>query len=171
MMLGRELNRRELFVVAAGLLTALVLLILFGAVLPWREHLNRLDRRIEARQAELRQFRQKLATWKQLRRSAARLNSASTRGTPLIGLVENMATQLGARDKLVSLRPQPLSGGKGERVEVRFERLRLDQLGQLLYRSDTARPPLRTESLTIRPRFEDPAQLDVVLLLSREAGP
>ncbi|RMF48053.1 MAG: hypothetical protein D6751_01180 [Deltaproteobacteria bacterium] len=167
MMFGRELSRREILILAGGIGLALILLFIFGGLLPWNSYLDQLDRRIEARQAQLTEFRQKLQTYRSLQRATPRQNRSTTRPAPLIGLVENLAAELGAKENLVSLRPQPLPGGGGERVEVRFERLRLDQLGLLLFRTGNSRPPVHTESLNIRPRFEDPAQLDVVLLLSR----
>jgi len=44
--------------------------------------------------------------------------------------------------------------------------VRLEQLVQLLHAIDSAKSVMQSDSLKIRPRFEDPALLDVTVVVS-----
>ncbi|TYO97556.1 general secretion pathway protein M [Geothermobacter ehrlichii] len=169
-MLKRDLTTREKGVLAAGGAILLLLLLVFGAVLPFRNHLAGLDQKLIQRQKQVRLFAEKLQEYRRLQAAARHSDRQVRAAVPLMAFVESTATQMNARDKLVALRPQPVPAGArqtGEAVEIRFERIRLDQLVRFLYTAETAGGGLATISLRTRVRFEDPALLDAVLVLAR----
>ncbi len=167
----RELSQRERLILLAGSLTILVLIILFGIIAPYRAALSRLDARIASRQRQLVEVRQLGQEYKQLQQklAASERRLVSAGDFSLLSFVEATSIRLAGRDSLVSMRPQPaatLEGFREEAVEVRLEKIRLDQLVQLLIAADSAPAPMLVKSLRIRPRFDDQALLDVGILFA-----
>jgi general secretion pathway protein M len=88
---------------------------------------------------------------------------------PLVTTLESLVGEIAGKEKLLGIRPQPATAPAGfrqEKVEMQLEKIRLEQLVQLLYAIDSARSFLQSDSLKMRPRFEDPALLDVTLVVS-----
>lgn len=159
---------RQALILIGGAILLMVLLAWWG----WgahRDSLARLDRQVEAARSELKGFDAKLMEYQALERSLNALKVGS-RGKSLISSVEDAAAAVDARAQLAYVRPQPDNNRDGlveESVEIRLEKLQLNQLVELLYRFETARSALKISQLRLRTRFENPAQLDAVILLSR----
>jgi general secretion pathway protein M len=67
------------------------------------------------------------------------------------------------------MRPQPVAVKdefKEESVEIKLEKIALDQLVRILYQIDTADAFLQVKNLRLKIRFDNKAQLDAVLTIS-----
>lgn len=159
--------------VALGVAGAVVLLtiLLAGIILPYRTAMERLDQRIVSRQGQLLEARTLVQRIKAMQGEVAatqrKLSAAPT--FPLIATLEGLVAEIAGKEKLLGIRPQPVtapSGFRQEKVEMQLERVRLEQLVQLLHAIDSAKSVMQSDSLKMRPRFEDPALLDVTLVVS-----
>ncbi|OEU61441.1 MAG: hypothetical protein BA870_01330 [Desulfuromonadales bacterium C00003094] len=163
-----QLNQRERLTLLAGALIVAVLLFIFGVVAPYRASLKRLDTKIASKQRQLIQVRQLGQEYKQLQQqlAASERRLASGRDFSLLSFVEATSIRLAGRDSLVSMRPQPtatMEGFREEAIEVKLEKIQLNQLVQLLFVADTAPAPMLVKALRIKPRFDDRNLLDVVI--------
>ena len=163
-----QLSQRERFTLLTGALIVTVLLFLFGIVAPYRAALERLDTKIVSKQRQLVEVRQLSQEYKQLQQQLATSERrlASGGDFSLLSFVEASSIRLAGRDSLIAMRPQPtatLEGFREEAVEVKLERIQLNQLVQLLYVADTAPAPMLVKTLRIKPRFDDRNLLDVVI--------
>ncbi len=167
----QDLSQRErLMLLAAALVIALAVLI-FGILQPYRATLARLDTQIASRRRQLSELQQLSREYRQLQQQTAagerRLDAAGD--FSLLTFVEATSTRLAGRDRLISMRPQPgamMEEFREEAVEVRLERIRLDQLVQLLVAIERAPAPMQVKSLRLRNRFDDRALLDVTLVFA-----
>jgi len=169
--MSRELTRRDQWALAIGAAAVLITLVALGIIAPYRKAMARLDTRIQSSQRQMAEIETLLQKYRQLKSVATRIEQRAARAgnISLISFVEATAARIDARDRLVYLRPQPLKSGDGllrESVEVKLERLRLDQLVRLLYEVETSRGQLQTAQLRVKTRFDDPSQLDAVLTLN-----
>lgn len=107
---------------------------------------------------ELRRQQETLREAEALRSEVARLERRPTAGVlerPLIGHVEELAGQigLGERIQLNVLPEQALSGMQG--VEIRLDRLTLDELVQLLHSVENSEPALVIDQMELAPSFRE----------------
>jgi general secretion pathway protein M len=169
-MIERFSPREKLALAVAGVVVILTILIA-GIILPYRTAIARLDQRIVSRQGQLLETRTLVQRIKGMQMEVAaterKLNAAAS--VPLVATLEGMVSEIAGKEKLLGIRPQPVTAPAGfrqEKVEMQLEKVRLEQLVQLLYAIDSARSLLQSDSLKMRPRFEDPALLDVTLVVS-----
>jgi general secretion pathway protein M len=163
-----QLNQRERFTLLAGAVIVVVLLFIFGIVAPYRAALGRLDNKIASKRRQLTEARQLGQEYQQLQQqlAASERRLASSGDFSLLSFVEAASIRLAGRDSLTAMRPQPattLEGFREEAVEVKLEKIRLNQLVQLLFVADTAPAPMLVKTLRIKPRFDDRDLLDVVI--------
>ena len=163
-----QLSQRERLTLLAGAVIVVVLLFIFGIFAPYRATLKRLDTKIASRQRQLTEVRQLGQEYKQLKQqlAASERRLASGGDFSLLSFVEATSIRLAGRDNLTSMRPQPtatIEGFREEAVEVKLEKIRLNQLIQLLFVADTAPAPMLVKTLRIKPRFDDRNLLDVVV--------
>ena len=169
-MIDRFSPREKLALAVAGVVVILTILIA-GIILPYRSAIGRLDQRIASRQGQLLEARTLVQRIKGMQGEVAateRKLSAAT-SAPLVATLEGMVAGFAGKEKLLAIRPQPVTAPAGfrqEKVEMQLEKMRLEQLVQLLHAIDSAKSALQSDSLKIRPRFEDPALLDVTLVVS-----
>lgn len=168
-MIERFSPREKLALTVAGVVLLLTLLVA-GIIVPYQGAIERLDQRIASRQAQLVEAQTLLQRIKGLQSEVAtaerKLGAASV---PLVTILEGLVIETAGKEKLLGLRPQSVTAPAGfrqEKVEMQIEKVRLEQLVQLLYAIDSAKNALQTDSLKMRPRFEDPALLDVTLVVS-----
>lgn len=155
--------------VAAGVVTLTILIA--GIILPYRMAIQRLDQRIASRQGQLLEARSLVQRIKSMQGEVAATERklSATHSAPLLATLEGLVAGIAGKEKLLAIRPQPVTpqvGFRQERVEMQLEKVRLEQLVQLLYAIDSAKSALQCDSLKMRPRFEDPALLDVTLVVS-----
>ena len=161
----QNLNQREKVFLIGGAGALLLLVIIFGIILPYRSALARLDDKIALRQNQLQEVQALQAEFGKLRnelslreRKLARNPDASA-----FSSIENIVVRLGFRDKLIAMRPQPASEREGMRVEAvsaRLERINLEQLVSLLQSFEASNILLNVTSMKVKTRFDDASQLD-----------
>lgn len=169
-----NLSLREKRFVLGGTAIVAVLLLLAG-VWPLLAELGGVDQRLKARQAELVRARELQQQLQQInaglqRRQERLMRSAG--GSPL-ALVEAAAVRLGCRDNLVTVRPQAATSRDGVRIEpleLRFERITLEQLARLLAAFESSERLLKVQTLKVRRRFDQSDQLDAVMTLEALQG-
>lgn len=169
-MIERFSPREKLALAVAGIVVILTILIA-GVILPYRTALARLDQRMASRQGQLLEARSLAQRIKGRQGEVAatehKLSAASS--APLVATLEGLVGEIAGKEKLLGIRPQPVTAPAGfrqEKVEMQLEKVRLEQLVQLLHAIDSAKSALQSDSLKMRPRFEDPALLDVTLVVS-----
>ena len=169
-MIDRLTPREKVAVGVAGAVVILTILIA-GIIFPYRAALQRLDQRIVSRQVQLLEARslvQKIKAMQGEVAVAARKLSVPP-SQPLVATLEGLVAEVAGKEKLLGIRPQPVtapSGFRHDKVEMQLEKVRLEQLVQLLHAIDSAKSVMQSDSLKMRPRFEDPALLDVTLVVS-----
>jgi len=170
-MIGDNLKPREqLFLLGGGILLA-GLLIYFAMVAPYRNSIARLETRIGAREHQLREVRALQLEYRQLQQQNAEVERRAARSGrfSLIAFLEEKVLEIASRDNLVYLRPQAKVQRDElteESLEIKLEKVRLDQLVKLLYATETADTLLKVKSLRSKARFDDPTLLDVVLVIA-----
>lgn len=171
----RELSRRERLVLTIGGAAATLLLVVFAVILPYRESIADLERKSRHRQEQIGEAQQLVKAIRAMQNeanlTARRLKSDKT--APLVPTLEELVGRFASRSNLIAIRPQSgqaPAGLRRETVELQLEKLRLEQLVRLLYAIDTAPVLLQSDSVKIRSRFEDPALLDVTLIVSAFSG-
>lgn len=169
-MIQRLTPREQLALGVAGVVVLLTILIA-GIILPYRAALERLDQRIVSRQGQLLEARSQIQRIKAMQGEVAatqrKLSVAPS--LPLVATLEGLVAEIAGKEKLLGIRPQPVTapvGFRQEKVEMQLEKVRLEQLVQLLHAIDSGKSVMQSDSLKMRPRFEDPALLDVTLVVS-----
>jgi general secretion pathway protein M len=166
-----QLNPRERLALIVGAVVVLVTLIYLGIVAPYRQAMGRLDARIATRQKQLGQIQEVRQDYLQLQQQVAAAESRLDRGREfsLFTFVETTAAREAGRENLIYMRPQPPSTQEGfreESVEVKLEKIRLDQLVRFLYAFEAVDAALEIKNLRIRTRFDNRSLLDAVLTIS-----
>lgn len=166
-----QLSRRDRIALAIGGIAVLAAFFYAGVIAPYRSALQRLDARIAARQRQVGELaalqREYLLLQRQLGEAERRLAKADT--FSLFAFVEGLAGQIVSKENLVSMRPQPATVREDlreEAVEIRLEKIRLDQLVRLLYAVDSNEAFLTVKNLRVKTRFDNRSQLDVVLTIA-----
>ena len=164
----KNLSLREKQILIGGGSVVLVLLLVFGLVVPLAEMLGGMDARLVKKQRQVEEARLVQADIIKVKTQLAQLEKKldGKQGSSLFALVENSSDQLGIRDNLVSMRPQSPSLREGFRIEavdLRLEKIRFDQLVSLLKAFDSADALLNVRQLKVKKRFDDPTLVDVNL--------
>ncbi|KIH75829.1 general secretion pathway protein M [Geoalkalibacter ferrihydriticus] len=167
-----NLSPREKIFLACGAAAILLLILWLGVVSPYREAVAAAETRIASRERQLEEVRMLQREYRRLQQEltvAERHLVTGARGFSLFSFVEDVTNRTGVRENLVSMRPQsPQTQGefREESVEIRLERIRLDQFVRLLHAMDSADIHLNTKNLRIRTRFDDRSQLDATFIVS-----
>jgi general secretion pathway protein M len=166
-----QLSRRERIVLAAGGIVVIAAILFLGVVAPYQNALALLDTKIEARQRQVKDVQHLRHEYLLLQRQLAEAEKKLAKGEnfSLFSFVEAITAQAATKENLVYMRPQPVSvqeDFKEESVEIKLERIRLDQLVRLLYEIDAANAYLQVKNLRIKTRFDDQSQLNAVLTIS-----
>ncbi|MDO3379661.1 type II secretion system protein M [Geoalkalibacter halelectricus] len=167
-----NLSQREKIFLACGAAAIVLLGLWLGVISPYRNAVATAEARIASRERQLEEVRLLQREYRRLQQEltlAERRLVTSTRGFSLFSFIEDVTNRTGVRENLVSMRPQsPQTQGefREESVEIRLERIRLDQFVRLLHALDSAEIHLNTKNLRIRTRFDDRTQLDATLIVS-----
>jgi hypothetical protein len=167
----KKLNQRERYVVLGGAIVLVLLLIIFGVVIPFRAANKRLDTRISALQGQLVEVGKLQADYLVLKDQNVRLQSELDKGasTQPVTFLEQTASRIGGRENLVLMRPLP-SVTQGqlriETTEFKMEHLGLEKVLRILKAVEQASPPMRVDRLHLKKRFDNAAQLDMAVTVS-----
>ena len=163
-----RLDPRERTIVIAGVLILAGIFFWLVLLNPYMTRLQSLDRQIEGQRRNIERVEALRQEIEQLRRQLAGIESPGRSARPLFSQVENLTKQMGVRDQLLSMRPQPDSvqgGFRQQLVEIRLERVTLSQLVGFLHAAEYRSNGIQVRSLRVRPRFDDRSRLDVNLVL------
>jgi general secretion pathway protein M len=170
-MINRLSDREKIFL-GGGILSLLVVLVWAGIYTPYRRGVTQAETQIASRQRQLEDVRHLEREYHRLQQelaAAERQMSGGAQGSSLFSFIEDVTTRSGVRENLVSMRPQTaqMQGDyREESVEVRLERVQLAQLVRLLHLIESADSFLKVKNLRAKPRFDNRAQLDTILLVS-----
>jgi len=166
-----NLSPRDRNALLIGLAAVLIAVFYLGIVSPYQSAIARLDSQIASRQRQLQEvqvLRQRYLSL-QGELTQAERRGVSNRNFSLFSFVENLTGQIASRENLVYMRPQPVAVKdefKEESVEIKLEKIELDQLVRILYQIDTADAFLQVKNLRLKIRFDNKAQFDAVLTIS-----
>jgi general secretion pathway protein M len=167
-----RLSPRDRIALAVGAAVILIVFLWLGVLTPYQEAMSGLDARIASRQRQLEQVRELRQEYLQLQREMAEAQKrlvGPRAGFSLFSFIEEVTGTIGVRENLVSMRPQsspPQGEYREESVEIRLERIGLDQLVRLLYAIENADVFLNVRTMRVKPRFDNPSQLDTTLTVS-----
>jgi general secretion pathway protein M len=166
-----HLSRREHLAIAVGAVAVLATVLYLGVIAPYRSALSLLDSKITYRQRQIREvesLRRELLVLQQ-RQTVAEARLDKDMNFSLFPFVEGVVGQVAAKENLVSMRPQPPATRENiveESVEVRLEKIRLDQVIRLLYAVDTADALLQVKNLRLKTRFDDRRLFDATMTVA-----
>jgi general secretion pathway protein M len=164
----KNLSLREKQYLLGGGVALLLLLLIFGLIVPLTETLGGMEPRFVNKQQQVEKARLLQAEITQVKMQLGQLERKidKQQGASLFALIEQQSDRLGFRDNLVSMRPQSPSRREGFRVEavdLRLEKIRFDQLVSLLKTFASVDALLNVRQLKVKKRFDDPALVDVSL--------
>lgn len=166
-----QLSRREQVALAVGAAAVLAVVLYLGVIAPYRGALALLDSKIASRQQQIREvesLRREFLVLQQ-RQSAAEARLDRGGAFSLFPFVEGVVGQIAGKENLVSMRPQPPAlreSLREESVEIRLEKIRLDQLIRLLYAVDSADALLQVKNLRLKTRFDNRTLFDATMIVA-----
>jgi general secretion pathway protein M len=169
----KRLSPRERnFVLAAGMVGGGVLL--YGLVqlpLMYQDRMRSLDRLIEQKREHLVRFAKMREEHERLKARVAAVEGRigdTPGGFSLLSHLESVADQQQVRANIVYMRPQPSVTTelyKENGVEVKLEKVALEQILRVLSTLEGTGHPLRVKSLHLKRRFAEPHLLDVTFVV------
>ena len=167
-----HLSRREKMVISIGLIVSLGILIYMILLGPWIEGYNNLEKIIKRKEMQYNEIVRLQKEYILLQRRLKRLEKVASTGkrdfSPL-AFMESISTKAKIKDHVVSMKPMTFPMGEHYResaVQVKIERVVLEQILEYLKLIDKAPQPLRVKTLHIRSRFDEPGLLDVNITVS-----
>lgn len=168
----KRLSLRERVMVIAGGLFLFILLIYTTAIEPMIDRMQRLDRLAAGKQSAIQELAAIREEYVGVHAQAIQIDRAidEVSGTfSLLAFLEEIATDVHIKSQIVAMRPQaalPSSEYRENSVEVKIEKVAIPSVVALLRAMHTASAVLRFKRFHLRPRFDDPAYLDVSFLVS-----
>ena len=162
------LSRREKLFVLAGGLSILATLLWLGVIAPYRDAVSRLDARIAAAQRDRREMELLRQTIAELRRNIQNAEKKISRSGDfsLFAFFEKQVLDIARKENLVHMLPQTPSvrdGFEETSLEVKLEKITLDQMVRLLFAVENADALLQVRNLRIKKRPDKSTLLDVTL--------
>jgi general secretion pathway protein M len=170
-----RLSRRDRTALTVGGIVVLVTLLVFGLILPYHEAMARLDSRIAVRQKQVREVQALQQEYRALQQqlAVAQNRLSRSRGFSLFSFLESQTARVATKENLIYMRPQQTAAREGrqeESVEIKLEKLRLDQLVHFLYGIESADAYLQVKNLRVRTRFDDRSLFDATMTISSFGG-
>ncbi len=166
-----QLERREKILLLVGAVFIVVVVLIYGVYDPYRNALSRAQRSIATKYQQIDQVRalqaEYLALQGQMNRAESKLVKRS--GVSALAMVEDIASRIGSRENLSYIRPQPAQTQGDihiENLDVKLERLSLQQVLQLLWGVESAKTQMQIKNLRLKQRFDNPAQTDLTMTVS-----
>ncbi|MBW2147379.1 MAG: type II secretion system protein M [Deltaproteobacteria bacterium] len=166
-----QLARREKI---ATLILA-VFLVVFGmtewVLLPTLGRLKSLDGLIERKEKELAEMRALQAEYLQMVEQSANVEKAIKqrgRGFTLFSFLESLAQQTEVKKNIKYMKPSTTQLNEQyneSSVEIKLEKINLEQLIRYIYRVEYAGRLLQIKRMHVRPQYKNPSLLDVTLLV------
>jgi general secretion pathway protein M len=172
-----QMSQRERTIVAVGGIVVGLSLLFLLLVDPLLEQFDRLERQAVRKHKDLGELaslgHEYTAKRARLTKAETRMPSPDTQFS-LLTFMEEAATTAHVREHITSMQPQVQSLAQGYEetaVDLRLEGIQLPQLLDLLVAIDRAPYDLQVRHLQIRPKFDNPVNLDAtVRVLSYAKG-
>lgn len=173
----KELAPRERLLLAVGGSVAAASLLFVSVIDPLLDSMARLDRQAQKKQRESLELSELAQTY-QAKRAAlvaaeSRLPTAEQTFS-LLAFMEDAATSAHVRERIAGMQPQMQTLPQGYQetaVELRLENVLFPELLALLAELDRAPYELQVKRLQVRPKFDNPMNLDVTMrVLSYSKG-
>jgi len=166
-----QLNQRERIFVAVGVGLLVLALVYFAIVAPYRSSLRKLDQQIEARSGQLQEVKLLQASYLDLKQQMAQVERLldNRQGFTSVTFIEGLVEQTAGRENLLSMRPQsPESRNEFiiDAVEIKLEKLTLEQVLELLVGIEEAEAPMQVKTLYLKQRFDDRSLLDATMTVT-----
>ncbi len=173
----QQLSQRERIIVLAGGCIAGLSLLFVLIVDPLLATYERLERQEARKQKDIHELallsREYAAKRDHLAKAETRMPEAGSRFS-LLAFLEEAAAAARVRDRIVGMQPQIQSLSQGYQetaVDLRLDGVQLPELLALLVAIDRAPYDLQVRHLKIRPKFDNPVNLDAtVRVLSYAKG-
>jgi general secretion pathway protein M len=173
----RQLSDRERWILIAGGVVVGASLIFVVAVDPLLNMLDRLDRQAHRKQKDLQELAVLAQEYQAKQARLAQIESrmpSPQQHFSLLAFLEEAAASAHVRERITGMQPQvqTLSQGYQETaVDVRLEGVQLPELLALLVAIDQDPHGLQVRHLQVRPKFDNPVNLDATLrVLSHAKG-
>jgi general secretion pathway protein M len=166
-----NLNRREKIFVCAGAVIVLLTLLYVAVIAPYSSLMSRLDRKIALRQeqvSEVAALKNELLLLKE-QLLVAEKKVASSGNFSLFSFVEQKVQGVAGKENLIYMRPKPATQQddfEETSLEVKLEKISLQQVVRLLHEMEAADVPLKVKTLQLRNRAGNASLLDVTLDIS-----
>lgn len=161
-------NRERVIVLAGGVVVALSLLFVL-VVEPLLTKLERLERQANRKQKEITELallsQDFIAKRERLTKAESRLPESGGQFS-LMTFVEEATTAIQVRDRITGMQPQVQALAQGYQetaVDLRLEGVQLPEVLALLVAIDQAPYSLQVPHLQIRPKFDNPVNLDATI--------
>lgn len=168
----KKLSPREKTILISGLIAAIAI-ILYGSVLaPVVDRYTGLDRMIKQKGVQYNDILRLKAEYNSLKKEHAELEKAASRtreGFSPLTFMEGVGAQARIKDRVISMKPilTPIGGDYRESsVEVKIERIVLEQIMRYLHIIEGSDYPLRVKTLHLKSRFDDPGMMDASVTVS-----
>ncbi|MEZ4601126.1 MAG: type II secretion system protein GspM [Syntrophotaleaceae bacterium] len=166
-----RLNMREKILVCLGIAFVFLAILYWGGIAPYKNQMANLDRKIAQRQKQVGEMAVLKAEILDLqeRVAAAERKVSQAVNFSLFSFVEQKVQEAAGRENLVFMRPKPATrqGDYEETaLEVKLEKISLQQVVRLIYEIEAAEVPLNITTLQIRSRKPNMELLDVTLDIS-----
>ncbi len=166
-----QLARREKF----AILILVVFLVGFGMtewfLLPTLKRLKSMDGLIERKAKDLAEMRALQAEYRQMVGQRAKVQKALEQrgqGFTIFSFLESLAQQTEVKKNIKYMKPSTTSLNEQyneSSVEIKLEKINLDQLIRYVYRVEYAGRLLQIKRVHVRPQYTNPSLLDVTLLV------
>jgi general secretion pathway protein M len=166
-----QLNQRERIFVAVGGGILVLALVYFAIVAPYRSALRKLDQQIEARSAQVQEVKLLQTSYLDLKQQMAQVERLldNRQGFTSLTFIEGLVEQTAGRENLLSMRPQsPETRNEFiiDAVEIKLEKLTLEQVLELLVGIEEADAPMQVKNLYLKQRFDDRSLLDATMTVT-----
>ena len=149
-----------------------IVLLYTTAIEPVVDRMQRLDRLIAGKQSVIQDLAAIREEYVGVHTRAMQIDQtidATSDTFSLLAFLEEVADKVRIKSQIVAMRPQsalPSSEYKESSVEVKIEKVALASVVELLKAMHEASAILRFKRFHVRPRFDDPAYLDVAFLIA-----
>jgi len=165
----QQMSQRERTIVLVGGIVVGLSLLFVIVVDPLLAKLERLERQAVRKQKDIKELillSQEYATKRERLAEVERRLPALDSQFSLLTFVEEAATTARVRERIAGMQPQVQSVAQGYQetaVDLRLEGVQLPELLALLVAIDQAPYDLQVRHLQIRPKFDNPVNLDVTI--------
>lgn len=167
-----KLNTREKIIVSSGIILTFIILIYAFVLTPLMERytdLERIIRKKESQYQEMVQLREEYLTLKKELQELEKVASRRKENFSPLTFMESVSSRATIKNRVVSMKPIVIPIGENYRessVEVKIERIVLEQILKYLRLIEDSQYPLRIKTLHLKSRYDDPGFMDATVTVS-----